>query len=777
MVLERYATLWRTSRKAWFWGLSLVSPWLLFLLLDRVFPLNLPQQAELFAQVVVDRDGRPLRAFPDPKGVWRYEVDLNQVSPLYLQALLAYEDRRFWRHPGVDPIALVRAALGNLRHGRTISGGSTITMQVARLLHPHRRTLPGKLQQVFRALQLEWHLEKAAILTLYCNIAPFGGTIEGVQAASFTYLNKPASALTHAEAALLAVLPQSPTRYRPDLNPVLAQAARDKVLDRMVTFEQWSREQVEQAKLEPVYAVNNRLDNRASLLAQRLIQQQPARVVHTTIDGDLQGALEDYLKQFIVTQPDRTSAAVLVVDNASVEVRAYLGAADFANLDRFGHVDMVHAIRSPGSTLKPFLYGLALDAGLIHSHSLLVDAPLQWQEYQPGNFSGAFSGPVTATAALQRSLNVPAVDLLDHFGPENFVDRMHNAGLPLSVPGGKANLTVILGGAGTSLENLVTAYGAFANGGRTRPLRLQPEQIPVTGRYLLSPEAAWVVYDMLSGVDRPDGLRHVSALASRPNLAWKTGTSYGMRDAWAIGVDSRYTIGVWVGRPDNSALPGNTGREAAGPLLHAIAEHLGLSGPIARPAGVEPKTICWPLGTAAEQQPEAFCQRRWRAWTLAGTVPPTWSDRQSTLQANPQPIWVDRRTGKRRTPGCMTEEYERKDVALWPSAVEPWLPPNWRRARQLPEFAPDCPIAGKSAVRIEQVAQNTIYRKAGSNGSIPEIALRASGGEGRYHWYLNGTFQHSSPPVQRLQLAQPGQQQILVVDDAGNLDKIDIRVE
>lgn len=748
-----------------------------FNLLDRLFPLHLPEHERLFARLVVDREGRPLRAFPDVAGVWRYEVELEDISPLYLQALLTYEDRRFWQHPGIDPIALLRAAVSNWRHGRTISGGSTITMQVARLLHPHSRSIPGKLHQIFRAAQLEWHLDKRQILTLYCNIAPFGGTIEGVQAASFTYLNKPAHHLTHAEAALLAVLPQSPTRYRPDLAPELAQQARDKVLDRMVTYGEWSAEEVEAAKLEPVYAYNKRLDSHAALLAERLVQTSSARVIRSTIDADLQAALEDYLRQFIATQPERTSAAVLVVDNASAEVRAYLGTADFANMDRFGHVDMVRAIRSPGSTLKPFLFGLALDAGLIHSQSLLVDAPLQWQEYRPANFSGAFVGPVSATEALQRSLNVPAVDLLDHYGPAQFSDRLANAGLRLNVPGGKANLSVILGGAGTNLESLVLAYGAFANGGKTRPLRFRTDEPPAQEAFLFSPEAAWIVYDMLSGVPEAGSLRRITAMASRPGLAWKTGTSYGMRDAWAIGTDRRHTIGVWVGRPDNSTLLGNTGRESAGPLLRTVADHLGVHAYLSKPDTVEPVSICWPLGTAAKQQPDAFCHRQLQAWTIKGTVPPTWADRQMPLLPNPLPYWADPATHTRVHSGCFTANATQHFAALWPSAIEPWLPRHLRRRAQLPSFAAACGAGGDVPVRIEQIAPNSIYRKAKSQDPAPRIPLVASGGEGRYHWYLNGRYLHSSPPTQTLELSSKGAHQLLVVDEAGNLDKIDISLE
>jgi len=447
-----------------------------FLVADKCFPLVMPDKQKMYAQVVVDQNGHPLRAFPDGNNVWRYQASLEELSPLYLQALLTYEDKRFWYHPGFDPLAIVRAAISNLRHGKTVSGASTITMQVARLLHPHSKNLLGKLQQLFRAIQLEWHYSKKEILTLYCNIAPFGGTIEGVQAASYTYLNKPALDLTQAEAALLAVLPQSPTRIRPDLNPSLAQKARDKVLERMEILGRWSKETVTQAKLEQVYAVRTKIEQHAPLLSRRLVKSHSSRVIKTTIDGELQFALEDYLSDYISTMPEQTSAAILVVDNASAQVKAYIGTAKFADEKRFGHVDMVSAIRSPGSTLKPFLYAMALDEGIIHSKSLLLDAPIKWDTYTPGNFSGSFSGPVSATDALQRSLNIPAVSLIERLGPHKFVNRLENAGLPLRIPDGQPGLPVILGGAGTSLEYLVQTYTAFANQGKSQQLVFSKHQ-------------------------------------------------------------------------------------------------------------------------------------------------------------------------------------------------------------------------------------------------------------------------------------------------------------
>lgn len=758
---------------------ALLLPCIGFLLLDWWFPLRLPTPGELYSQVVVDRHGRPLRAFADGTGVWRYEVALEDISPYYIEALLTYEDRRFWWHPGVDPLALVRAAGLWLEHGRVVSGGSTITMQVGRLLHPHRRTLPGKLHQAFRALQLEWHLSKREILTLYCNIAPFGGTLEGVQAASFTYLGKPAHDLTRAEAALLAVLPQSPTRLRPDLHPQVAEQARAKVLARLVDYKVWQAADAQAAALEPVYALHKRIEPHASLLAQRLANASTARVVHTSIDYAMQLAVEDYLRLGVAKLPPKTTAAALVVENATGLVRAYAGTGDFANPERFGHVDMVPATRSPGSTLKPFLYGFALEDGLIHEQSLLVDAPLIWQGYKPQNFNGGFAGPVTAAEALQRSLNVPAVDLLDRFGLARFVDRLAQGGLHLEIPGG-ANHAVILGGAGASLEGLTAAYTAFTNNGVARQLRFSEQAPNSSGRYLMSPAGAWVVYHMLRDVPPPGPLKRVAGLGDAQRIAWKTGTSYGMRDAWALGFDRTYTIGVWVGRPDGSFVPDNTGRSAAGPLLFALADYL-LPRPqaVPKPVNVNRAEVCWPLGVMAAEVDSSLCPVRKSAWLIDQAAPPTWRERGVALTPNPLPVWLA--GGKRVNGSCYRPEAVRHEVALWPAALEPWLPHTYRRAALLAPLASACrpELVSAQPLAITDIIEQSQFRRPANRSEPVTLRLAAVGGVNHHHWYANGRFLFTLPAghSQTLALTEPGPLQLLVVDDVGNLDKRQVWVK
>ncbi len=728
------------------WGT--VAVLLAALVLDLAFPPPLPR-ASGSATVVTAADGTPLRAFADAEGVWRYPATPESVSPLYLQALLGYEDRWFHHHPGVNPAALARAAWQWLRSGGIVSGGSTLTMQVARILDGgDTRSAGGKLRQMARALQLEARLSKDQILQLYLERAPFGGTIEGVEAASWAYLGKPASRLSHAEAALLAVLPQAPSRLRPDRHPGAARAARDKVLERMLTLGTWSAQEVEDARIEPVVARSLRVPVHAALLAQRLRQEQPgARHIATTIDADLQRALEERVAGYFAALPPRTSAALLVVDNRDMQARAYVGSVEFGDRERQGHVDMVRAWRSPGSTLKPFLYGMALDDGLIHSESLLVDAPQDFDGYRPGNFGEAFNGPVGAATALRLSLNVPAVDLLDRIGPARFTARLDHAGLPLRFPrGARPNLALILGGTGVRLEDLVGAFAAFQRGGLAAQVRYTPRQ-PLVERRLLSPGAAWIVHEILQSSPRPGQPQLAFDTATRPRVAWKTGTSYGFRDAWAVGGTRRYTVGVWVGRPDGTPLPGQYGAITALPLLLETIDSLprerGDTDPLPRPATVDAVDACWPLGLAAADTPPGLCARRLRAWCLDGSMPPTLAERGARLwSAGIERFVVDADTGQRLSAECARPHASRPGaIARWPALLSPWLSAAERRASRLPPLAPDCAPDGRdalAALRIEGIADGATLLPPPGSGRGLRVRVRALGANGPVQWLLDG---------------------------------------
>lgn len=767
----------RVLRRRW-----LLLPVLLAAMLwsaDRLFPLPLP--ADDLARVVLAEDGTPLWRFADRDGVWRYPVTLDEVSPYYLEALLTYEDRWFYRHPGVNPLALGRAIWQNLAGGRVVSGGSTLSMQVARLLDPHARSYGGKLKQLWRTAQLEWHLSKEQILGLYLNRAPFGGTLQGVAAASWSYLGKSPASLTRAEAALLAVLPQAPSRLRPDRHPARAQAARDKVLRRLASFGVWPQAAVADALEEPVLLAPRQEPRLAPLLARRLNKAGSPPLIRTTVDAALQRRLEYLLLGWRARLPERTSAAILVVEQPSMAVRAYLGSLDFGDARRFGHVDMIAAQRSPGSTLKPFLYGMALDAGLIHSESLLQDVPRRYGDYRPGNFAAGFSGAVSASEALTTSLNLPAVQLLEAYGPKRFAGELRSAGVPLALPPlAEPNLALILGGAGSRLEDLVGGYSAFARGGKAARPRFQPHDA-LYERRLLSPGAAWIVRRILGGQARPDRDPRAQ-LVQRPTLAWKTGTSYGFRDAWAIGVAPRYVLGVWIGRPDGTPVPGQFGLASAAPLLLQVHDLLvnrdsqrGLGVPAdPQPAEVGVAAICWPLGQLMDKD-DPDCRRQRFAWTLAGTTPPT-------LQALDQPLglglqerlWLNAE-GLRVAAGCPGARPH--SLALWPAPLEPWLPRRERRSARLPAVDPACPPQHAplaAPLSIVGVREGDRLRRPAASAEPLRLRLSALGGSGRRWWFVDGqpigesaaeaSFSHA--------FSRSGQYQLSVLDESGQTARL-----
>jgi len=752
-------------------------------LADRIWPLPLPKDD--LARVVLAEDGTPLWRFADANGVWRYPVQTSEVSPYYLDALLTYEDRWFYQHPGVNPLALARATWQNLSGARVVSGGSTLSMQVARLLDPHSRTFHGKLRQLWRTVQLEWHLSKEEILNLYLNRAPFGGTLQGVAAASWAYLGKSPSQLTHAEAALLAVLPQAPSRLRPDRHPQRAQEARDKVLRRLAEFQVWPHAAVDEALEEPLLLAPRLEPSLAPLLARRLNRPDSPPLIRTTLDATLQRRLEDLLLGWRARLPEHTSAAILVVEEETMAVRAYLGSVDINDAKRFGHVDMISALRSPGSTLKPFLYGMALDEGLIHSESLLQDVPRRYGDYRPGNFSMGFTGAVPASTALSSSLNLPAVQLLEAYGPKRFAAEMRMGGVPLALPAlAEPNLALILGGAGSRLEDLVSGYSAFARDGKSATLRLQPDDT-LRERPLLSPGAAWIVRRILSGQARPDRDPRAE-LVQRPVLAWKTGTSYGFRDAWAIGVGPRYLIGVWIGRPDGTPVPGQFGLASAAPLMLQVHDVLtnrdsqrGISAPVKPvPANVGVAAICWPLGQPMSRS-DPNCRRQRFAWTLDNTTPPT-------LQALDQPlsvglmesVWVNAK-GLRVDAHCPGAE--RKNIALWPAPLEPWLPRAERREARIPAADPDCPppaLAASSPLSIVGVREGDQLRLPAASQQALRLKISALGGSGRRWWFLNGAPLGDSANQDFISASfeQLGRYQLSVLDEAGQTARLEFSV-
>ncbi|TMV07258.1 penicillin-binding protein 1C [Ruegeria sediminis] len=506
-----------------------------------------------------DRHGALLRAYPVEDGIWRLRPGV--VDPDFVAMLLRYEDKRFNSHSGVDALALMRAAGQAVWNRRTVSGGSTLTMQVARLLEdgPTGRW-GGKLRQIRLALALERRLGKDEILALYLTHAPYGGNLEGVRAATLAWFGKEPRRLTPAEAALLVALPQSPETRRPDRHPQAARAARDRVLARA------ARHGI-LPEAEMLAALRDRLPDRmrpfpqlAPHLADRTRAQEPETAMHDlTLDAALQARLEPLVARAASLAGPRVSGAMVVADHATGDILALVGSAGYGDA-RQGFVDMTTALRSPGSTLKPLVYGLAFDQGLAHPETLIHDGPVMFGRYAPRNFDGAFRGDVRIREALQLSLNIPVVRLTRELGPGRVMAALRRAGTAPRLSGGAPGLAISLGGVGITLRDLVQLYAAIAAGGQGPVLRHQMTAGRDDTARVMSPVAAWQVGDILAGLAPPPG-------APAGALAYKTGTSYGHRDAWAVGYDGRHVIGVWLGRADGTPVPGAFGGDLAAPLL------------------------------------------------------------------------------------------------------------------------------------------------------------------------------------------------------------------
>lgn len=531
--------------------------------LDRLLPPPDPAALPVSA-TVSDRNGALLRAFTVPGGQWRLPARIANIDPILVAMTVTYEDRRFQYHPGVDPLALARAAYQLVTNGRIVSGGSTLSMQLARLLEPREdRSVSAKLRQMVRAVQLEWRYSKDEILAWYLTLAPYGGNLEGVRAASLAYFGKEPRKLSVGEAALLVALPQSPESRRPDRNKTQISEARSRVLARVLDADVIAARDAEIAMMQSLPTARLNLPVFA---AHASFDAKSGGETRLTIDRNMQEAAEKIALRHAKSLGPQLSVAVMIADHRSGEILARVGSASLFDEGRKGWIDMTRAVRSPGSTLKPFIYALAFDNGIAEARTLIEDRPEDFGGYRPKNFTEDFRGTVTLREALQLSLNIPAVKLLDAAGPLRLVSLFRNAGVNAHLPrDASPTLAIALGGVGVTLEELVTLYTALPRGGVPAQLR---ETMSLGGEArehapsnaLFGATASWQVADILSGTQPPDGMKE-------RGIAYKTGTSYGFRDAWAVGFDGRLVIGVWVGRPDGTAVPDLTGRTAAAPIL------------------------------------------------------------------------------------------------------------------------------------------------------------------------------------------------------------------
>ena len=582
---------------------TLVIGVLIFLGLDFFFPARIHVP---YSTLITARDGSILHAFLSRDDKWRMYAELSEITPTLRDAILFKEDKYFRYHPGFNPVAMLRAAARNLITGRRTSGASTITMQTVRLLEPRKRTYGNKLIELFRAMQLEVHLSKDEILQLYLNLIPYGGNIEGLKSASLLYFGKPPALLSLAELTTLTIIPNRPSSLRLGVNNGRVVQERNRWLNRFRAGRLFDEAPITDALNEPLTAHRREAPQQAPHLSRRLRAENPGTpIVRSTLNPTIQSTAERLIYQYAnrLRAYNIHNAAVLVVDNRSGEVVAYVGSADFANSFDGGQVDGVRAVRSPGSALKPLLYGLAFDAGVITPKTKLADVPTNFGGYEPDNYDRRFNGPVTAEFALANSLNIPAVALLKETGTQSLVSTLQKAGFSAIKKQAKdLGLSMILGGCGVTLEEMTRLYVGIANGGKLGELRLTTNSTPPPapplkkgeggkrssippspffrgGVSLISPEAAYLVTHTLTQITRPDLPNNFDNSYHLPRIAWKTGTSYGRRDAWSIGYNQRYTIGVWVGNFSGVGVAELSGANTATPLLFQLFNVLDYNSP------------------------------------------------------------------------------------------------------------------------------------------------------------------------------------------------------
>jgi len=709
----------------------------------------------------MDRDGEVLRSYLADDESRLYWVPLSDIAPRVIDGVIAVEDERFRLHPGVDPISIVRAVGQNLRGGRVVSGASTITMQLVRMLHPRPRSLRGKAIEAFRALQLERLLSKDEILEWYLNLIPCGGNVAGVEAAAWDYFDKGAEELSLAEAALLAGLAQAPSRLRPDRHPERAKVRRDYVLKRMSVCDFITPEQSATAQAQAVQTVRRLRPFDAPHLTRMVRARRPGvGDVTTTLDRDAQSLAEQAIRAQVAAlrHAGVTNGAVVIIENETSAVRALVGSCDFRSVRDQGQVNGATALRSPGSALKPFTYALAFERGICGPETVLADVPCNIAGYDPDNYDGSFRGLVTARESLADSLNVPAVRLLERVGAERLLTKLHAFGLDtLNRSAGHYGLALTLGSAEVTLLDLTNAYACLARMGQWQPYRLCADAPLQSPTRVMSEGAAWLVADVLSDPQRMDG-RHV-------RMAWKTGTSWGHRDAWTVAWTPRWTVGVWLGNFRGTASRALVGAEAAAPVAASIMDALCRDARddwFVRPASVTQRELC----TVSGMTPGPCC----------GSTTSGLGVGKSSSCTVCREVCIDAETGEGLCATCKTgRAHERRVVHAWPPETSAWLRAQGHAERLAPPHRTACALARAQSPppRIITPVAGRTYRT--SSAGLP---LRATGRPGKLFWFIDGKLIATArsgivtyAPVAR------GVHEIVCADESGVSAKARVTVE
>jgi len=769
LISSKYFLLTKTRKIIFGLVVILIS----FLLVDFLFPFNPHVQ---YSTQITGKDGTVLHAFLSKDDKWRLYTKNEEITQLLRKTLIYKEDQYFYYHPGINPFAITRAAFRNIFTGRRTSGASTITMQVVRLLKPGPRTYFNKIIEAFRALQLELHFSKDEIVQLYFNLVPYGGNIEGIKAASLLYFGKPPQLLSLAEITALTIVPNRPSSLRPGTRNEALVLARNEWLHRFQKEGLFQQNVIQDALIEPLSIKRQSPPRQAPHLSFRLQKDFPNQPeIRTSLKIQLQRQIEEQVKNYVnrLQGSNIHNAAVMVVNNETMEVEAYVGSADFNNLYDGGQVDGVRAVRSPGSTLKPLLYATAFDKGLITPKTVMNDVPGNFAGYEPENFDLHFNGPVTVEFALANSLNIPAVRTLQQIGTSILVGQLKKAGFQTIKKQEKdLGLSMILGGCGVTLEELTRLFASFANEGKFQSLNyLSGKTKGQKPPSIVSREASFLITDILTRITRPDLPSNFDNTYHLPRIAWKTGTSYGKRDAWSIGYNKRYTVGVWVGNFSGEGVPELSGANTATPLLFSIFNSLDYNSPkgwFAVPPNVALRKVCAVSGDI----PEDFCDHQITGYYIMG-VSAYHKCRHLRY------VFTDPQTKISYCTYCLPErDFEKRTYPNLAPELIAYYEQQKIPYQKLPPHNPGCErVFHDGAPLIVSPNEGSEYYIRKDEPQQIQLACQAANDAQEVFWYINDKLVRKAGPNEAVFINPPlGRVKISCSDDKGRNSDMWIKV-
>ncbi len=759
----------RVTKKMLFGFLILL---LLFFFANVIFPLHI--QIE-YSTIVTAKDGTVLKAYLTEDEKWRMFTELDEITPEMQKAIVYKEDKYFYRHPGVNPVSVVRAMINNLMQGKRTSGASTITMQVARLIDPKDRTYGNKIWEMFRALQIDMEYSKEEILQMYLNLVPYGGNIEGVKAASIIYLEKNPSVLSLGELTALSIIPNRPTTLRPGVNNDVIISERNKWLLRFKASHLFPDDIIDDALHEPFTAFRTEGPDIAQHFCNRMKQLFPGSpIIKTNLVTEMQMQSEKILNNYI-TQLwglDIHNGAAIIIDNKTHQIVSYVGSADFYDVFDAGQVDGVRAVRSPGSTLKPILYALGFDKGILTPQTIIADVPVNYSGYSPENYDEDYHGNVSVEFALAHSLNVPAVKSLDKIGLNLFTGTLINCKFK-SIEQNKKDfgLSVVLGGCGVTLEELTNLYAAFANEGVYRPIKYLQNDTDTSSQQIISDAAAFMVTEILTQLTRPDLPNFYQQAKNVPLIAWKTGTSYGRKDAWSIGYNNNYTIGVWVGNFSGQGVPELSGANVATPLLFNLFNAIEKENNKdwnRMPEAVDFRYVC----SVSGKLPNTFCKNVVIDYYIPGISPNAICDHLIPVKISP--------TEKiSYCTSCAPETgYKEKMYENYSPEIIAWMQMKNIPYTKIPEHNPDCErIFSEGAPSITSPVDQLEYYIDKLDPQKIMLQANVAHDVKTVYWYLNNKLVSKAAAGEAVFIDPvEGKLKISCSDDKGRNSDIEVRV-